>query len=297
MQHLLDIEQLTKNDIEALIQRALYFKHNLDYPSYKNHTLATLFYENSTRTRVSFELAAHKLGMSVIHIDIARSSESKGEGIKDTLHTLAAMGIDLFAIRHSTNRLPELLAKNCSNKGVHLINAGDGQHAHPTQALLDMMTIIERKPDISSLKIAMIGDVRHSRVANSFQCIAKKMGLNKPILIAPAIWQPETVHYGQTTTSLQEGITDADVVICLRIQQERLQPYEQLELTQYHSDYGITSKTLTWAKHDVMVMHPGPINRGVEIDDNVADGAHSFILQQVSNGVFLRMAVLEALII
>lgn len=296
MQHLLNIEQLTTQDINRFIQRAFYFKHNSNYPCYKQHTLATLFYENSTRTRVSFEVAAHKLGLSVIPVDIAHSSESKGECIEDTVRTLSAMGIDLFVIRHAANHLPEMLAKTFSGQYIHLINAGDGQHAHPTQALLDIMTIIEQKPNVSSLKIAIIGDIRHSRVANSLQCIAKKMGINNLLLIAPTIWQPDTIVHGQMTTSLKEGITNADVVICLRIQQERLQTHEQLDLTQYHSDYGITSKTLAWAKPDVMVMHPGPINRGVEIDNEVINSECSFILQQVANGVYLRMAILEALI-
>lgn len=296
MQHLLDINQLTPHDITSLIQRALYFKQHQNYPCYTNHTLASLFYENSTRTRISFELAAHKLGISVINVDIARSSEGKGECIEDTIHTLAAMGIDLFAIRHPSNHLLEKLSKSSTHKTIHLINAGSGQQAHPTQALLDVMTIIEQKPNLHALKIAIIGDIRHSRVANSLQYLAKKMGLNQPILIAPKTWQPETIYYGQTTTSLRDGISDADIIICLRIQQERLQPNERLDLTQYHTDYAMTAKTLRWAKQDVMIMHPGPINRGIEIDTDIADGAHSYILQQVHNGVFLRMAVLEALI-
>lgn len=297
MQHLLDIQQLSKHDITVLIQRAMDFKHTAEYPRYPQHTLATLFYENSTRTRVSFELATQKLGISVVNLNMQHSSESKGETIEDTISTLAAMGINLFVIRHSIDRLPTSLANTFSNNKIQFINAGDGQHAHPTQALLDMMTIFEQKPDLHTLKIAILGDIRHSRVANSLQCIAKKMGVNELTLIAPPIWQPATIHYGRMTSSLQDGITDADVVICLRVQQERLQSNEQFNLTQYHNEYAITRENLTWAKHDVMVMHPGPINRGVELDSDVADGSHSFILQQVSNGVFMRMAVLESLIL
>ena len=296
MKHLLDIEQLSSREITTLIERALYFKHNSVYPCYPHHTLAILFYENSTRTRVSFELAANKLGIQVINLDLQRSSESKGETIEDTINTLAAMGVDLFVMRHVTNRLPTLLAEACTD-GIHLINAGDGQHAHPTQALLDIMTIIEQKPNLNALKIAIVGDLRHSRVANSLQCIAKKLGIGELTLVAPTAWQPSTVHYGRVTTSLHDGIANADVVICLRVQQERLNKNEQLNLTQYHDEYAITSKSIKWAKPDVMVMHPGPINRGVELDSDVADGPLSFVLQQVSNGVFMRMAVLEALII
>ena len=296
MQHLLDIQQLSKNDITMLIQRALYFKYHADYPRYPHRTLATLFYENSTRTRVSFELAAQKLGIPAINLDIQHSSESKGETIEDTISTLAAMGINLFVIRHTIDRLPTSLANTFSNNKLQFINAGDGQHAHPTQALLDMMTIFEQKPDLHALKIAIIGDIRHSRVANSLQCIAKKMGVSELTLVAPPAWQPTTRHYGRIASSLQDGITDADVVICLRVQQERLTSNEHLNLTQYHDDYAITRENITWAKPDVMVMHPGPINRGVELDSDVADGLHSFILQQVSNGVFMRMAVLERLL-
>lgn len=293
MKHLLNIEQLSKQEIMALIDRALYFKHHTDYPQYPQHKLAMLFYENSTRTRVSFELAAIKLGIPVINLDLQHSSETKGETVEDTINTLAAMGIDLFVMRHKTSGFPQFLAEACTD-GLHLINAGDGAHAHPTQALLDMMTILEQKPDLSALKIAIVGDLRHSRVANSFQCIASKLNVGQLMLVAPKVWQPDIVHYGHVTDSLSEGISNADVVICLRVQQERLDQHETLNLTQYHHDYAITGTNIAWAKPNAMVMHPGPVNRGVELNSDVADGPQSFILQQVSNGVFMRMAVLEA---
>ncbi len=295
MKHLLDISQLSYRDITSLIQRALHFKHNPVYPRYPHCKLANLFYENSTRTRVSFELAANALSIPAVNIDLQHSSESKGEVIEDTIKTLAAMGINLFVIRHTENGLPQMLSANCDDD-VHIINAGDGQHAHPSQALLDLMTIIEHKPDLKHLKIALVGDLRHSRVANSLQCISATLGVGELTLVAPTIWHPQRVHYGHVTTSLQDGLTGADVVICLRVQQERLNAAEQIDLATYRRDYAITRTSLALSKPDAMVMHPGPINRGVEIDSDVADGPQSFILRQVSNGVYMRMAILEALI-
>lgn len=294
MKHLLDIEQLTHREINGLIQRALHFKHHPIYPRYSHCTLANLFYENSTRTRVSFELAANALGIHVVNLDLHRSSESKGEVIEDTVKNLAAMGIKLFVVRHTQNRLPQALSARCDD--VHIVNAGDGQHAHPSQALLDLMTIVERKPDLNNLKIAIVGNLRHSRVANSLQCISAKLGVGELALVAPTIWQPSVVHYGHVTTSLKEGLADADVVICLRVQQERLSAAEQIDPATYRRDYAITPTSITLAKSDAMVMHPGPINRGVEIDSEVADGPQSFILRQVQNGVYMRMAILETLI-
>lgn len=295
MKHLLDISQLSDRQITLLIQRALYFKHHPIYPKYPHCTLANLFYENSTRTRISFEMAANALGMPVVNLDLNRSSESKGEVIEDTINTLAAMGIKLFVIRHTQNGLPGMLSERCK-EDVHIVNAGDGQHAHPSQALLDLMTIIEHKPDLKNLKIAIVGNLRHSRVANSLQCIFGTMGVGEVALVAPSIWQPNVVHYGHVTPSLQDGLNGADVVICLRVQQERLNAAEQIDHASYRRDYAITRTSLVLAKPDAMVMHPGPINRGVEIDSDVADGSQSFILRQVSNGVYMRMAILEGLV-
>lgn len=295
MKHLLEISQLSRHDIMTLIQRALHFKHNPIYPRYPHMTLANLFYENSTRTRVSFELAAKYLGISVVNLDLHHSSESKGELIEDTMKTLSAMGIQLFVIRHRQDGLPLVLAKN-GEDNAHIINAGDGQHAHPSQALLDLMTIVECKPNLDQLKIAIVGDLRHSRVANSLQCICAALDVKELALVAPTVWQPQVVHFGQVTTSLREGLANADVVICLRVQQERLNTDEHLEIHTYRRDYAITCASLALAKADAMVMHPGPINRGVEMDSDVADGPQSFILRQVCNGVYMRMAIIEALI-
>jgi len=295
MNHFLDINQLSKEEAEALISRALVFKKSSNYPDYSQHTVANLFYENSTRTRVSFELAANHLHMPVVNLDLQRSSESKGEMIEDTINTLSAMGVSLVVIRHIQDGLPRHLAGQCGNK-LHIINAGDGKHAHPSQAMLDMMTIVEQKPDLKQLKIAIVGDVRHSRVANSLQYLCALLGVGELVLVAPEIWQPQIIHYGSVTPSLQKGLTNADVVICLRVQRERLLANEHFDIERYHHEYALTQKTLAYAKTGAMIMHPGPVNRGIEIDSDVADGPQSFILSQVHNGVFMRMAILEALI-
>lgn len=294
MNHFLEISQLSRQQIESLLQRAVYFKQHNHYPSYAQHTVANLFYENSTRTRVSFELAANRLSMPVINLNLQSSSETKGEIIEDTLRNLAAMGIQHFVIRHREEGLQQSLA-NRIGKNAHIINAGDGTHAHPSQALLDMMTILEQKPQLDQLKIAILGNIRHSRVANSFQCICAQLGVGELVLVAPELWQPKTVHYGRVTHDLRDGLTDADVVICLRVQHERFLESDHLDLDSYRRDFALTKENLAYTNSDVMVMHPGPINRGVEIDSDVADGANSFILQQVTNGVFVRMAIFDAL--
>lgn len=296
MKHFLEISQLSSEQIELLLQRALYFKHQIDFPSYSRHMVANLFYEDSTRTRVSFELAARHLSMSVVNLDLQTSSETKGEVIEDTIQTLAAMGIQYFVIRHKQERLQQNLADKLGDT-VHIVNAGDGTHAHPSQAILDMMTIIEQKPQLDKLKIAVLGNIKHSRVANSFQCLCAKLGVGELALISPELWQPQHVHYGRVTNNLRDGLADADVVICLRVQRERLLEDDHLDLKFYRNHFALTQKSLSYAKPDTMVMHPGPMNRGVEIDSEVADGKHSFILKQVTNGVYARMAILESLIV
>ncbi|KTC68136.1 aspartate carbamoyltransferase [Legionella birminghamensis] len=296
MNHFLDINQLSAAQIYQLLERAQAFKQGkASYPVYSQYCMANLFYENSTRTRVSFEMAAAHLSMQVINLDLGRSSESKGEVIEDTIRNLAAMGINLFTIRHSQNLLPQELAAVLADD-IHLINAGDGTNQHPSQAMLDLMTILEHKPDLSSLKIALIGNLRHSRVANSLQVLFSLMGVKELRLIAPQLWQPQKLHFGQVTESLQDGLSDADVVICLRVQRERLLDNESLDLSTFRRYFALTPDSIKWAKPDAIVMHPGPVNRGVEIDSEIVDGKQSVILQQVSNGVFMRMAIIESLI-
>lgn len=295
MNHLLEISQLSSTAIKSILNRAAYFKSGGSYPSYADKVMANLFYENSTRTRVSFELAAKRLGMTVINLDLQNSSETKGESIADTLQTLRAMGIELFVIRHRQEGIQAQLANDLGHQ-LGIINAGDGTHAHPSQALLDMMTILENKPDLSSLKIAIVGNIRHSRVANSFQVIARALGVAELRLIAPQSWQPERPIFGQQFDSLAEGLKDVDVVIALRVQKERLEESARIDLSQYRHDYAITEVSLGFAKPDAIVMHPGPINRGIEIDSAVADGSQSRILEQVKNGVFVRMAIIDHLL-
>lgn len=296
MQHFLSIDQLSLPSIESLIQRAHYFKHKQQYPNYSSYCLANLFYENSTRTRVSFEWAAKQLALNVINLPLASSSESKGESIEDTLLNLAAMNIHLMVIRHSQNHQVETLAKRVGNR-CHLINAGDGTHAHPSQALLDLMTIQEVKPHFADLKVAILGDIKHSRVANSLQAIFAKVGIKQLHLIAPKRWLPEKVSFGHSTESLEEGLHNADVIICLRVQKERLNDLDHVDLCGYRKQYALTSISRLYARANAMIMHPGPVNRGIEIDDEVVDGEHSYILQQVSNGVYMRMAIIESLLL
>jgi aspartate carbamoyltransferase catalytic subunit len=293
--HFLNIQQLSIKEALDWIQRAVELKKSSMLPRFEQSTLANLFYENSTRTRVSFELAAKRMGMIVINLDISKSSESKGEEIRDTIKTLASMGVDVAVIRHVDEGLPHTMA-DCAPIGLHVINAGDGTHAHPTQAMLDMMTILEKKPAYQDLKIAIIGNLKHSRVANSFQSMCQLLGVGCLKLVAPEPWLPAHPIYGEMTTSLQEGLTDADVVMTLRIQRERFLASDELDLSDYQRDYRITTKNLTLAKPDAIVMHPGPINRNIEIESDVADGSQSCIWQQVQNGVWIRMAIIEHLL-
>lgn len=296
MKHCLDVNELSYDAVIRLIERALVFKHATVWPAYPRKILANLFYENSTRTRVSFELAAKHLGMSVVNVDVARSSEQKGEQQADTIKTLASMGVDIAVIRHSEAGMPKTLADSAP-QNMHVINAGDGAHAHPTQALLDVMTIMEHKPQWPDLKIAVVGDIRHSRVAHSLQALCQLLKMGELVFVGPESWLPTAMPYGRATTSLSEGLAGADVVMTLRVQQERLLAGEHLDLSRYRQDYALTQATLAYAKPDAIVMHPGPLNRGIEIDNDVADGPQSCIWQQVHNGVFMRMAIIEALLV
>lgn len=292
MQHFLEIERLSLDEVEQLIARAIAFKKGLQSPSYLKKKMAALFYENSTRTRMSFELAAKNLSISMLHYDNALSSEIKGESFEDTLANLIAMGIHLFVIRHPKEKFFSQLETICP-KGVHLINAGDGKHEHPSQALLDLMTIFLHKPQLASIKIALIGNISHSRVANSLQLICKLMGVGELVLVAPKIWQPSHLHFGRVTDSLYEGLKEADVVMCLRVQKERLQAGESLDLEDYKKQYSLTRAGLKIAKKEVILMHPGPVNRDLELESSLVDSENSVILEQVTNGVFMRMAIID----
>ncbi|HAI96599.1 MAG TPA: aspartate carbamoyltransferase catalytic subunit, partial [Methylococcaceae bacterium] len=255
--------------------------------------IVNLFFENSTRTRTTFDLAAKRLSADVINLNIATSATSKGESILDTIRNLEAMHADMFVVRHSDSGAAHFIANNVEPH-VSVINAGDGSHAHPTQAMLDMFTIRQVKKDFSNLNVAIIGDILHSRVARSQIQALNTLGVKDIRVIAPRTLLPSDVGslgahaYGD----LRQGLDNVDVIIMLRLQRERMGSALLPSEHEYFECFGLTEEKLAYAKPDVTVMHPGPINRGVEMDAAVADGAHSVILQQVTNGIAVRMAVM-----
>lgn len=298
--HLLGIEGLESSEISSLLDRADdIIKDNRIEPiinhKYKGRTLVNLFFEDSTRTKTSFELAAKRLGMDVINMQIETSSIKKGESLLDTAMTLNAMKPDILVIRHSLSGTPHLLANkvNCA-----VINAGDGQHEHPTQALLDALAIRRRKKKISGLEIAICGDIAHSRVARSNIKLLITMGA-KVKVIAPTTLMPQGLEkYGaKTYTNMKEGLKNTDIVMILRLQHERMQGAHIPSAKEYFKFYGLDRAKLSFAKENALVMHPGPINRGVEIDSELADDINrTLILEQVELGVAIRMSVIEHLI-
>ena len=296
--HLLDLESVSAEEIQLILENARGFKEVFTrsikkVPALRGKTVCTLFYENSTRTRTSFELAAKRLSADVIGFSLATSSVSKGETMIDTARTIEAMGVDIIIMRHSMSGAPYLLSRRVKT-GV--INAGDGSHEHPTQGLLDAFTILEAKGRFEGLKVAIVGDILHSRVARSNIHARTKLGA-KVTLIGPTTLLPRSFsQFGvRLCHDLMEGIEGADVINILRIQTERMSANFFPSIREYRLLYGITSDRLRTAKPDVMIMHPGPVNRGVEIDQDVADGPHSVINRQVTNGVAVRMAVLYLL--
>ena len=258
-------------------------------------SVANLFFEPSTRTRNTFEIAAMRSSANVINVDLANSALKKNEALMDTMQTLKAMQIDMFVIRHKQSGLPHHIAQNI--KGVSIINAGDGINAHPTQALLDMLSIRQRKPNFENLSVAIVGDITHSRVAHSDIQALKTLGTTDIRLIAPEGLQHESSRCKSVKclNNIDEGLKDCDVIIVLRLQKERMIEAEIPNEQEYFDHYGLTPERLALAKKDCLVMHPGPINRGVEIDSAVADCPQSIILQQVTNGIAVRMAVMQTL--
>ena len=299
MRHLLTLESLTRAQITHLLDRSEHFrKLGQQRELLAGRTVLNLFFENSTRTRTSFELAARRLGADVINFDVSRSSTAKGESLLDTLHTLEAMRLDALVVRHGENRLPDYLAEH-ARSDVAVINAGDGQRAHPTQGLLDAFTIREHGADFEKLRIVICGDIRHSRVARSDVRAFTALGAKDIRLCAPRALLPEDANefHGSTLTEdFGAALEGADVVIMLRIQKERMAAALLPADAAYFAQYGLDTRRLALAKPDCLVLHPGPINRGVEIAGDVADGTHSRILDQVANGVFVRMAVLAELL-
>ena len=260
-----------------------------------NMSVANLFFEPSTRTRNTFEIAAKRTSANTINVDIANSATKKDESLLDTMHTLKAMQIDMFIIRHKQNGLPHYVAKNMSD--ISILNAGDGTNAHPTQAILDMLTISQHKKNFKDLTIAIIGDITHSRVAHSDIQALQTLGASDIRLIAPPNLQE--YHYENSNIkcyqNIKAGIKNCDVIIVLRLQKERMLEADIPNQQEYFNQYGLTQERLSSAKKDAIVLHPGPINRGVEISSAVADGTQSVILKQITNGIAVRMAVMQIL--
>lgn len=256
----------------------------------RGRTLCLLFYEPSTRTRVAFEQAGLKLGLNVITLLADTSSVQKGESLRDTVQTLCAEGIEALVIRHPEAGAAHIAAQAAS---VPVINAGDGTNEHPTQALLDLFTMIRHKGNLRGRKIAIVGDIRHSRVARSNLWLLEPTGAEVWLCAPPSLLFPTPLSNAKQTSSLQEALQNADIVMVLRLQKERMAEGLLPSLESYARDYQINANTLQWAKPDCIVMHPGPMNRGIEITDEVADGAQSVILEQVRNGLYIRLAVLE----
>jgi aspartate carbamoyltransferase catalytic subunit len=294
---LLDIESLSRDDVEAILARSKDFQpvggqsfKRLD--TLRGRSVVNLFFESSTRTRTSFEIAAKRLGADVLSITAAGSSISKGESLVDTLNTLAAMRPDAIIMRHSASGAPHFLSRYLP---VPIVNAGDGTHEHPTQALLDALTIIDRRGSLDGLRVAIIGDIAHSRVARSNIFLLSKFGVTI-VLCGPASLLPAEIGCIapgiELTTDIFKAIENADVIMMLRVQLER-QHEAAFPANEYFQFYGLRPEHMERAKTDVIVMHPGPINRGREISSEVADSQRSAILNQVENGVAVRMAVLE----
>ncbi len=302
LRHLITLEGLSAAHIVDLLDTAealsvMAGRAVNKLPILRGRTVVNLFFEPSTRTRTSFELAATRLSADVVNFDAAASSTKKGETLLDTLRTLEAMRCDLFVVRHTQNGTPEFLARHAA-PGVVIVNGGDGNHAHPTQGLLDAFTIRRHKPDFSQLTVAIIGDILHSRVARSDIHALRLLGTGEIRLAGPSALLPEDAkELGCTiASSVYEAVTGADVIIMLRLQKERMQAALIATDADYAEAWGLNDARLALAKPDAIVMHPGPINRGVEITDAVADGAQSVIFEQVSNGVAVRMAVMARLL-
>ena len=293
--HLLNISNMSREQIFEILDLAETYVDNKQkrYSDLEGRTIASLFFEPSTRTKTTFELASKRLSADFINIDISNSSTLKGESIVDMIKTLEAMSCDMFIVRHSISGTPHYIAKQVGEK-ISVINAGDGIHAHPTQAMLDMYTIRKYKKKFDNLKVAIVGDILHSRVAKSLITSLTILSVKKINIIGPKILMPENLNelHVEYFESLEDGISGCDVVIMLRLQKERM--HEALISTDdYYKKYGLTSKKLQSASSDVIVMHPGPINRGIEIDSDVADGNNSVILDQVTSGISIRMAIMS----
>ena len=303
--HLLTTEGLPRETLLHVLDTASSFLEVSDrsvkkVPLLRGKSVFNLFFENSTRTRTTFEIAAKRLSADVINLDVARSSTAKGETLLDTVDNLVAMHADMFVVRHSSSGAPFLITEHLRRTGrpeVHVVNAGDGRHAHPTQGLLDMFTIRHYKQDFSRLQVAIVGDILHSRVARSDIHALKALGVPEIRAIGPQTLLPTAIEKMgvRVFNDLREGLKGCDVIIMLRLQNERMSGALLPSAREYFRSYGLTPETLALAKPDAIVMHPGPMNRGVEIASEVADGVQSVILPQVTFGIAVRMAVMSIL--
>lgn len=299
MRHFLDIGRLDREALTHILDTAKSFT-SVDgqavkkVPLLRGKTIVNLFFEPSTRTRTTFELAAKRLSADVLNISIATSATVKGESLLDTLFSLESMNTDIFIVRHPESGAADFIAKHVAPH-VSIINAGDGRHAHPTQALLDVFTIREHHPDFSKLRVAIVGDILHSRVARSQIEALNILGTQEIRVIAPRTLLPANIEQlgVQVFQNCWQGLRDVGVIIMLRLQKERMQGAFIPSEHEYFQLYGLTPERLALASPDAIVMHPGPINRGVEISSEVADGSQSVILQQVKYGIAVRMAILS----
>ena len=301
LHHLLAIEGLPKRIIERILDTAESFvgineREVKVVPLLRGKSIFNIFFENSTRTRTTFEIAAKRLSADVVSLDVQRSSTNKGETILDTMANLTAMHADMFVVRHSESGAPHLIAQHAAPH-VHVVNAGDGRHEHPTQGLLDVFTIRRYKKDFTRLTVAIVGDILHSRVARSQIHALTTLGVPEVRVIGPRTLLPADIERlgVRVFTSLEEGLKGVDVVTMLRLQNERMTGGLLPSASEYFSRYGLTPQKLALAKPDAIVLHPGPMNRGVEIDSAVADGSQSVILPQVTYGIAIRMAVMAIL--
>lgn len=301
LRHLITTEGLPLELITRILDTAESFVPEVGTPAKKvpllrGKTVFNLFFENSTRTRTTFELAAKRLSADVLNMDVATSSRTKGEDDLDTLFTLQAMGADIFAIRHPDNGAAARFAEHAAPH-VSIINAGDGSHAHPTQGLLDVFTIRRHRPDFAHLKVAIVGDVAHSRVAHSTIHALRTLGTTDIRVVGPERFLPDDPEAlgVVNTTDTRAGLDQADIVMGLRIQRERIAGDALAGVEDYHARFGLTHDNLAHASPQALIMHPGPINRGVEINADVAYGQQSLVLEQVRNGIAIRMAVMAML--
>lgn len=291
-----DLDEYSREDILYILEatkgmKEINLREYKKIPTLKGRTVCTLFVENSTRTRMSFELAANRLSADVVNFQAGISALQKGESLQDTVYTLNAMGIDLYCTRHSSPGAPQLVHKY---SGKPVINGGDGRHAHPTQALLDIFSIWEKKGDLKGLKVTIVGDILHSRVVRSNLIGMAKLGA-KVTVCGPKTLMPgsmESVYDCRVEYDLARALHDADVVMGLRMQFERMSEGLFPSLEEYSKHYVLSNHTLKYAKPNALIMHPGPMNRGVEILPEIADGKHSVIVEQVANGVAVRMALM-----